>query len=507
MERAVPTRGQCPDSPHAPRFAGFGLGCPPHVPSSTTPTFGNRHGSLRSGHECQRTTGGSDRWLADVSVVVGERCVRRDGGRKSGRRTGESPLRGELPVIGNTLQHLPLKLLFVHERFGALAGAEANLHLTAAELQRRGHSIALLHGPGTGKGEAVWEETFCRRFAISPGLSSASTAEAVGAFEPDAIYVHKMSDLEVIEALLGSAVPLVRMVHDHDLCCMRSYKYHYFSRNICARAASPYCLFPCGAFIARSHEGGFPFKWVSYFAKKKEIQLNRRFRKIVVNSRYMRDELLRNGFADEKIALHVPVPRNGSAAWRSSFSDRNLVLFAGQIVRGKGVDVLLQSLARMRVRFECVILGDGNHRSFCEELSRRLGLSKRVHFKGYVPPAEQEGYYRECSVVAVSSVWPEPLGMVGIEAMRCGLPVVAFDAGGIKEWLIDGENGFLVPWMDRAQYAARLEQLLRDKTRARRMGERGRERAAQHYDFDRYIDGLEDLFAGVTARPECEVAA
>jgi glycosyltransferase involved in cell wall biosynthesis len=400
-----------------------------------------------------------------------------------------------------------LKLLFVHERFGALAGAEANLHLTAAELQRRGHGIALLHGPGTGKGEAVWGETFDRRFAISPGIPSTSAAEAVGAFEPDAVYVHQMSDLEVIEALLDSAVPLVRMVHDHDLYCMRSYKYHYFSRGICARAASPFCLFPCGAFIARNHDGGFPFKWVSYVAKKKEIQLNRRFHKIVVNSRYMRDELLRNGFADEKIALHVPVPRNDSAAWRSSFSDRNRVLYVGQIVRGKGVDVLLQSLARVRVRFECVILGDGNHRSFCEELSRRLGLSERVHFKGYVPPAELEDYYRESSVVAVSSVWPEPFGMVGIEAMRYGLPVVAFDAGGIKEWLIDGQNGFLVPWMDRTQYAGRLERLLRDKTLARQMGERGRELAAQYYDFDRYIDGLEDLFARVTAQPECEVAA
>ena len=402
---------------------------------------------------------------------------------------------------------MPLKLLFVHERFGALAGAEANLHLTAAELQRRGHSIALLHGSGTGKDEALWEDTFCRRFAISPRNSSAAAAEAVSSFEPDVVYVHKMGDLKVIEALLGRGVPLVRMVHDHDLYCMRSYKYHRFSRGVCARAASPYCLFPCGAFIAWNPNGGLPFKWVSYNAKKKEIQLNRRFHRIVVNSRYMRDELLRNGFADEKIALHVPVPRNGNASWRSSFSDRNRILYAGQIVRGKGVDVLLQSLARVRVQFECVILGDGNHRSFCEELSRRLGLSERVHFKGYVPPAELEDYYRECSVVAVSSVWPEPFGMVGIEAMRYGLPVVAFDAGGIKEWLIDGQNGFLVPWMDRAQYAARLEQLLRDKTLARQMGECGREFAARNHDLDRYIDGLEDLFTGVTAQPACEVVA
>ena len=54
-----------------------------------------------------------------------------------------------------------------------------------------------------------------------------------------------------------------------------------------------------------------------------------------------------------------------------------------------------------------------------------------------------------------------------------GLPVVAFDAGGIREWLFDGENGFLVPWKDTDRFAERIEQLLRDKELARRLGRRG----------------------------------
>jgi len=77
--------------------------------------------------------------------------------------------------------------------------------------------------------------------------------------------------------------------------------------------------------------------------------------------------------------------------------------------------------------------------------------------------------------------------------------VVAFDAGGIREWLIDGYNGCLVPWMDRAAYAARVEELLRNKALARQMGERGRELVTEHYDFSSYITGLEALFARVVA--------
>jgi len=259
---------------------------------------------------------------------------------------------------------------------------------------------------------------------------------AIREFEPDAIYVHKMADLEVIEALVASGVPLVRMVHDHDIYCMRSYKYGYFSREICTREAGPHCVFSC---LARNSEGPLPIKWVSYSQKQRELALNRRFDRMVVVTNYMKDELLKNGFESGRIEINAPVPRVGDASLRSTFSDRNLIIYAGQIIRGKGVDVLLESLALLETKFECVILG----------------------------------------------------------VMRYALPVVAFDAGGIKDWLIDGHNGFLVPWMDRVAYAARLRQLLEDKQLARQMGENGLQLVSQRYDFNRYIHELEVLFGQV----------
>ena len=400
-----------------------------------------------------------------------------------------------------------MRMLFVHERFGALAGAEANVLATARELKRRGHVVGILHGAGTRRGESAWEETFTHRFPLAPGNSSGAVNAALEGFQPDLAYVHKLADLDGLEALTSAGVPLVRMVHDHDLCCMRSYKYFYFTRRICTRAVSPFCIFPCAAVIARNRDGILPVKWVSYSAKKNELELNRRFHRLIVNSHYLRAELIHNGFGAEKIELHVPVPPEAEPALRSSFSDRNLILYAGQIVRGKGVDVLLESLARVGAPFECVILGDGNHRPFCEQLSRKLGLAGRVRFHGYVPAEEVKNYFRECSLVVMSSVWPEPFGMAGIEAMRYGLPVVAFDAGGIREWLLDGHNGYLVPWMDRATYAARVEELLRNKTVARQMGERGLQLVSEHYDFSKYITGLEDLFARVVLEAQRSVNA
>jgi glycosyltransferase involved in cell wall biosynthesis len=387
-----------------------------------------------------------------------------------------------------------MKLLYVHDRFGALAGAETNIQITAAELKKRGHSLAILHGPGTGKGEETWSELFLR-FPLDEKDNRSATQSALQQFSPDLVYVHKMADLAVLEALAASGFPLVRMVHDHDIYCMRSYRYSYLSRKICTRPVTLYCLFPCGAFLTRNREGAFPLKFVSYRQKKKEVQLNQRFHRMFVVTTYMKEELLRNGFDPEKIEIQPPVPRMGDPSLRSSFSDRNLIIYAGQIIRGKGVDVLLESLALIETPFECIILGDGSHRPYCEALSRKLGLNGRVQFKGFIPQAELKSYYQECSVVAISSVWPEPIATIGLEVMRYALPVVAFDAGGIKDWLKDGHNGFLVPWMDRQQFAARLEQLLLDKALARSMGERGLELVSEHYDFNRYIEGLEKTFS------------
>ena len=390
-----------------------------------------------------------------------------------------------------------MKILYVHERFGALAGAEANAHITATELAARGHTTGILHGPGTGKNEAGWQTTFNPRFALGSGDNAAVVRAALAAFQPDAVYVHKMADLSVIAALVESGVPLVRMVHDHDIYCMRSYKYNYFTRAICTRPASPYCIFPCLASVVKNSGGGFPLKWVSYSEKKREIALNQKFKRMVVVTTYMRDELIQNGFDPKRIEIHAPVPRMGDPNLRSSFGERNLIIYAGQIIRGKGVDVLIESLALLDVKFECVILGDGNQKAFCEELTKKLGLADRVHFKGFIPQEELKGYYRECSVVALSSVWPEPIATIGLEVMRYALPVVAFDAGGIKDWLTDGQNGYLVPWMDRAQFAARLKQLLLDKPLACRLGENGLKLVSERYDFGQYIKDLEDMFARV----------
>jgi glycosyltransferase involved in cell wall biosynthesis len=404
-----------------------------------------------------------------------------------------------------------MRLLFVHEKMGAFGGAEANVLVTATELAQRGHAVGLAHGIGTGRGEADWKAVFAERFPLEDGeaddAGGRSMQAALAQFRPDVVFVHKTSDPGVLRALTECPGPVVRMVHDHDLYCMRGYKYNPLSRRICRRGASLYCVFPCGACIGRGSGGGLSLRWHSYRAKRRELALNRKFRRLIVATDYMRSELLRNGFAADQIEVHAPVPRAAAAADVASFDSRNRIVYAGQIIRGKGVDVLLETLARVTVPFECIIIGDGSHRARCERLRDQLGLQDNVRFTGFLPQAKIAEYYRDASLSVMSSLWPEPFGATGLEAMRCGLPVVAFDAGGIREWLLDGTNGFLVPWMDRDTYAERVETLLRNKPMARRLGENGRRLAGERFNFARYIDGLEHLFARTASQASPVYAA
>jgi glycosyltransferase involved in cell wall biosynthesis len=386
-----------------------------------------------------------------------------------------------------------MKILLVHDIFGSFGGAEANVFATAGGLRARGHEVALLARRPSGKGEPAWREIFGTHLYE---LNSEPPAAVARRFGAEVVYMHKWDDLAGIEALLAAEAPLVRMVHDHDIYCLRSYRYNPLTRRICTRAAGMHCVFPCLAPLQRNRGGALPVRWASMAAKQREIALSRRFDRNIVATEFMKHELLINGFDPGRIEICAPAPR-AVEPLTSTFSSRNVLIFAGQIIRGKGVDVMLRALAKVRAPFEAIILGEGGHRAHCEKLCRRLGLEGRVTFKGFIPQTELQEFYREATAVLVPSVWPEPMGLVGLEAMRNGLPVVAFDAGGVRDWLRDGENGFVVPWMDTDAYATKIDALLAGKELARAMGARGFARFQRDYDFDDYIGRLEEIFSRV----------
>ncbi|MBW1903342.1 MAG: glycosyltransferase, partial [Deltaproteobacteria bacterium] len=90
----------------------------------------------------------------------------------------------------------------------------------------------------------------------------------------------------------------------------------------------------------------------------------------------------------------------------------------------------------------------------------------------------------------------EPFGMIGLEAMHHGRPVVAFDVGGIPDWLDHMETGILVPEQDVGAFDKALQKILGKNRLAARLGKNGLRRVRDHYSFEGYLDRLEDCLKG-----------
>jgi glycosyltransferase involved in cell wall biosynthesis len=175
------------------------------------------------------------------------------------------------------------------------------------------------------------------------------------------------------------------------------------------------------------------------------------------------------------------------------------VVFLGRMTALKGGDLLVRAVARASVRLghavPLTMIGDGPQRAEWEGLARRLGV--RAAFTGWLGGADRWPHVSSASVLAISSVWPEPFGLVGLEAAALGVPAIAIDTGGISEWLHDGVNGVLVPAPASAStFGDLLASLLSDPARqaALRAGALGR---AREMSVDAHVSRLTTILHGV----------
>jgi glycosyltransferase involved in cell wall biosynthesis len=139
------------------------------------------------------------------------------------------------------------------------------------------------------------------------------------------------------------------------------------------------------------------------------------------------------------------------------------------------------------------------------ELAARLGVAERVVFLGSIARADVPGLIRSADIV-VSVPWYEPFGIVPVEAMACGRPVVGSAVGGLLDTVVPGVTGELVPPREPAALAQTLRRLLDDPDRRRRYGEAGRRRAVEYYDWSAVVAETESVYRSVCAIPDAKEA-
>src|SRR5438094_232785 len=179
------------------------------------------------------------------------------------------------------------------------------------------------------------------------------------------------------------------------------------------------------------------------------------------------------------------------------------VLFVGRLVERKGVAHLIDAVARLGDdRPSLEIIGDGPERAALEARVNALGIADRVVFRGQVTTEELRRSYARAAVFVLPSVLDargdtEGLGVVLLEAMNYGTPVVASRVGGIPDIVEDGVSGLLVPPGDADALAAAVRRLRDDPALARRLGEAGRRRLQEEFSWDVIVTRWLDLYTGL----------
>jgi len=178
-----------------------------------------------------------------------------------------------------------------------------------------------------------------------------------------------------------------------------------------------------------------------------------------------------------------------------------VLLTVGRIIPQKDHRLVLEALAILRDEMPDLsyrIVGNGYFRHELELVARRLGVRERVEFLGSLPPAQAYAQYASCDVFVMPS-WEESFGLVYLEAMSHGKPVIACREVGIAELVEDGKTALLVPPHNSAAVAEAIRRLLEDRELARRIGQAGRELSAR-YTWRRHAERLLELYREVVGR-------
>jgi D-inositol-3-phosphate glycosyltransferase len=184
--------------------------------------------------------------------------------------------------------------------------------------------------------------------------------------------------------------------------------------------------------------------------------------------------------------------------------DERIVLFVGRIEPLKGVDILIDAAALLDSDVDCSVLIVGGDESSeaqvqkLQDLARGRGIDHRVAFVGAVDHDQLPLYYNAADVCVVPSHY-ESFGLVAIEAMASGVPVVASRVGGLTGTVKDGETGYLIPWLCPEPFAERIELLLDNEPLRQSLGEAARE-AVGRYRWENVAGAVLDVYNDLTGR-------
>lgn len=304
-------------------------------------------------------------------------------------------------------------------------------------------------------------------------------------FEPDIVHLHTMREVSASVLFLLKDYPTIMTIHGTE----------DFLPSLLLWGFPPR-FFKNDSFERKSLTavGWLHYVYHRYIGRPVYRMGFKNVDRFVVLSRYMQSQIKK----DEIESVYIP---NGTELFPYAPVDTGsmFISYVGRLEKAKGVEYLIRALPEILKAHPSAVLeiaGTGSYTKELERLVHELGLETHVRFLGHKDRKELYDLYKRSALIVMPSVWPEPFGKVGIEAMSVGRPVIASDVGGISEWLIDGEGGYLVPPKDPSAIAEKAILLLSNRTLLETMSRKARERATA-FDIQTHAEKMVALYEEV----------
>jgi glycosyltransferase involved in cell wall biosynthesis len=394
-----------------------------------------------------------------------------------------------------------MRILIVNSQREVVGGTEQVLRRIMRELDRRGHQLALLHASPQSGGSAPLDQMphFAPSWCAADGADEA--LRSVSEWSPELVFVHTWN-VPAIEKELLHRYPSMLFVHDYHRTCPTGIKWHGFPAPVpCSRRAGAMCMvlhYParCG--------GLNPLTAVRRFERQAEsLELVHRYGAVLVASRHMYNELATHGVNAQHLHLAPLFPGEMTPDDRPPEARpvRGNLLMVSRLVDQKGGHYLLDALpvAARELGFPLAltIAGEGPAEERLRRQASRLNVP--VQFTGWLAPPKVTHLMRDADLLLAPSIWPEPFGLVGLEAGCVGLPAVAYRSGGVEDWLLEGTSGELAPADPPTAHglAKAIVRSLRDPEHHQRL-RRGAWETARRFTLASHIEILESVMERVT---------
>jgi len=390
-----------------------------------------------------------------------------------------------------------MRVLFLNRRLSERGGAERWLLSLLARLQGRAETL-LLAGSDDGSLSAA-DRRRIGPWKLLRGLDAGRPGRRVPAslagklrklladFRPHVVHANDLLAPELLELVAGSGRGLIT-VQDHRCFCPGRGKIDARGR-ICRVPLGEHCRACLG-------DEGYAERMLRLTRGRLEAVAD--MAAVLVLSKYMAGELVQVGVAASRIFVVAPWADIAPAPPARPHGRRHLHLLAGRLAPHKGVAVALRAARLLGRRQALVIAGDGPLAGAVAAAARRPGA--RVIFAGWLDRRRLADLLARSASLWLPSLWPEPFGISGLEALAAGVPVVASNTGGIGEWLLAGQVGHLVTPGDPVALARAASSLVSSPGLATAMGTRGRSQVAKNHAAERQLSVILDIYSKIAGR-------